>query len=96
MFADEPTGALDTSTARDVLGLLRHSAQTTGQTIVMVTHDPVAAAYANRVLFLADGHLVGELLAPTADAVAERMTRLGAFVDDTSLQRSAISGEGSR
>jgi len=82
IFADEPTGALDTRTARDVLALMRSSVQQTGQTIVMVTHDPVAASYADRVLFLADGRVVGELHSPTADAVAERMTRLGAYSDE--------------
>jgi putative ABC transport system ATP-binding protein len=79
IFADEPTGALDTRTAADVLGLLRDSVRAIGQTVVMVTHDPVAASYADSVLFLADGLLVGELRAPTPDAVAERMTHLGAW-----------------
>ncbi len=83
IFADEPTGALDTRTARDILTLLKLSAESAGQTIVMVTHDPVAASYADRVLFLADGHLAGELLSPTAETVAERMTHLGAFADST-------------
>jgi putative ABC transport system ATP-binding protein len=81
LFADEPTGALDTRTARDVLNLLRASVRSAGQTVVMVTHDPVAAAYADRVVFLADGRLVGELPNPTAEAVAERMTHLGAWAD---------------
>ncbi|WP_026424189.1 ABC transporter ATP-binding protein [Actinokineospora inagensis] len=79
IFADEPTGALDTRTAREVLGLLRDSVTAGGQTIVMVTHDPVAASFADRVVFLADGALVGELYQPTPDAVAERMTHLGAW-----------------
>lgn len=82
VFADEPTGALDTRSARDVLGLLRETVEGAGQTIVMVTHDPVAASYADRVVFLADGRLAGELHAPTAEAVAERMTSLGAWADD--------------
>ena len=82
MFADEPTGALDTRTAREVLNLLRASVDQAGQTIVMVTHDPVAASYADRVVFLADGRLVGELNRPTAEAVAERMTHLGAWADE--------------
>ncbi|OLF10404.1 ABC transporter ATP-binding protein [Actinophytocola xanthii] len=81
LFADEPTGALDTRTAAEVLGLLRASVDGAGQTVVMVTHDPVAAAYADRVVFLADGRLVGELLDPTAEVVAERMTHLGAWAD---------------
>ncbi len=87
VFADEPTGALDTRTARDILGLLRHASETAGQTIVMVTHDPVAASYADRVLFLADGRLAGALSSPTPESVAERMTHLGAFVDDGPLPR---------
>jgi len=81
VLADEPTGALDTRTARDVLNLLRGSVDQAGQTIVMVTHDPVAASYADRVVFLADGRLVDEVLRPTAEAVAERMTHLGAWAD---------------
>jgi putative ABC transport system ATP-binding protein len=81
LFADEPTGALDTRTARDVLGLLRGSVDHAGQTVIMVTHDPVAASYADRVLFLADGRIVGELPNPTAEAVAERMTHLGAWAE---------------
>ncbi|WP_410660268.1 ABC transporter ATP-binding protein [Amycolatopsis sp. lyj-112] len=79
VFADEPTGALDTRTAAEVLGLLRDSVRTTGQTVIMVTHDPMAASYADRVVFLADGRIADELHAPTADVVAERMTHLGAW-----------------
>ncbi len=75
-FADEPTGALDTHVASEILALLRE----TGQTVVMVTHDPVAAAYAERVVFLADGRLVSELTTPTAELVAERLTELAALV----------------
>ncbi|MYT74053.1 MULTISPECIES: ABC transporter ATP-binding protein [unclassified Streptomyces] len=77
IFADEPTGALDTRSARDVLGLLRDAVRTHGRTVVMVTHDPVAASYADAVQFLADGRLAGHLKAPTADAVAERLAHLG-------------------
>jgi putative ABC transport system ATP-binding protein len=62
-----------------VLDLLRATTGVNGQTVVMVTHDPVAASYAGRVVFLADGQIVGELSDPTADAVAERMTHLGAW-----------------
>ncbi|MFJ3670219.1 ABC transporter ATP-binding protein [Streptomyces sp. NPDC090106] len=80
IFADEPTGALDTRSARDVLRLLQGAVRTHGRTVVMVTHDPVAASYADSVLFLADGRLAGRLDAPTADAVAERLAHLG---DDT-------------
>jgi putative ABC transport system ATP-binding protein len=79
VFGDEPTGALDTMTARDVLTLLREVVSTLGQTVVMVTHDPVAAAYADTVLFLADGRIVDAMTSPTAEKVAERMTRLGAW-----------------
>jgi putative ABC transport system ATP-binding protein len=77
IFADEPTGALDMSSAREVLALLRAVVREHGRTVVMVTHDPVAAAYAESVLFLADGRLAGALSAPTADAVAERLAHLG-------------------
>ncbi|MGF7122640.1 ABC transporter ATP-binding protein [Rhodococcus sp. AG1013] len=77
VFADEPTGALDSRTGRQVLDLLRRTTTELGQTIVMVTHDPVAAAHADRVLFLADGRLVGRMESPTAAAVADHMTHLG-------------------
>jgi putative ABC transport system ATP-binding protein len=77
VFADEPTGALDTRTGREILALLRHVVDDLGQTVVMVTHDPVAASHADRVLFLADGRLAGGLEAPDADAVAERLAHLG-------------------
>ena len=76
LFADEPTGALDTASAREALELLRGLRDRDGQTIVMVTHDAVAAARADRVLFLADGRIVGSLDAPTPEAVAATMTRL--------------------
>jgi putative ABC transport system ATP-binding protein len=77
IFGDEPTGALDTTTSREVLSLLRESVRQAGQTVVMVTHDPVAAATADRVVFLADGRFVGVLNQPTAAEIAERMTHLG-------------------
>jgi putative ABC transport system ATP-binding protein len=77
LFADEPTGALDTRTSRDILGLLRECVERDGLTIVMVTHDPVAASHADAVVFLADGRLVDRLAAPTADQVADRLVRLG-------------------
>jgi putative ABC transport system ATP-binding protein len=80
VFGDEPTGALDMMTARDVLALLREVVDGLGQTVVMVTHDPIAASYADTVLFLADGRIVDSVAAPTVDLVAERMTRLGAYV----------------
>jgi putative ABC transport system ATP-binding protein len=76
VFADEPTGALDSRTSRDVLTLLRRIVDEDAQTIIMVTHDPVAASYADRVVFLADGRVVDELAAPTVDTVANRMARL--------------------
>jgi putative ABC transport system ATP-binding protein len=81
VFADEPTGALDTVTAREVLTLLRTAVDSLGQTIVMVTHDPVAASYADHVLFLADGRIAQRLDAPTPAAVAELMTELGAWAE---------------
>ncbi|MFC4332764.1 ABC transporter ATP-binding protein [Streptomyces andamanensis] len=77
VFADEPTGALDTRSARDVLRLLGDAVRVHGRTVVMVTHDPVAASWADSVLFLADGRLAGTLHEPTADAVAERLAHLG-------------------
>jgi putative ABC transport system ATP-binding protein len=73
VFADEPTGNLDSRSGAEVLGFLRRSVDEFGQTIVMVTHDPGAASYADRVLFLADGRIVDEMLDPTADRVLERM-----------------------
>jgi putative ABC transport system ATP-binding protein len=77
VFADEPTGALDTRTGRDVLALLREIVDEDGRTVVMVTHDPAAAAWADRVILLADGRLAGTLDAPTAEAVAEALAHLG-------------------
>ncbi|MEO3763165.1 ABC transporter ATP-binding protein [Streptomyces sp. B8F3] len=76
IFADEPTGALDTRTAAEILALLRHAVDALGATVVMVTHDPVAASYADVALFLADGALAGSLQRPTAEQVATRMTTL--------------------
>src|SRR3954449_4194682 len=77
VFADEPTGALDTHTGRGVLALLREVVDGHGHTVVMVTHDPVAAARADRVVLLADGRIVGVLDAPDADEVAEQLAHLG-------------------
>ena len=74
VFADEPTGNLDSRSGAEVLGFLRRSVDEFGQTIVMVTHDPGAAGYADRVLFLADGRIVDEMHEPTAARVLERMT----------------------
>ena len=77
LFADEPTGALDTTTSAEVLALIREIVDTAGQTVVMVTHDPRAAAYADRVVFLADGAVVSTLDSPTAETVSDRMAGLG-------------------
>jgi putative ABC transport system ATP-binding protein len=77
LFADEPTGALDTQTGRDVLALLRQVVDEDHHTVVMVTHDPVAASYADRVILLADGRVAGTLDAPSADEVAEQLAHLG-------------------
>ena len=77
VFADEPTGNLDSRSGAEVLGLLRRSADDHGQTIVMVTHDPVAASYADLVVFLADGRIVDEMLNPTAELVLDRMKNFG-------------------
>lgn len=73
VFADEPTGNLDSSSSGEVLGFLRSSVEELGQSVVMVTHDPTAASYAHRVLFLADGKFVGELKDPTPDRVLEQL-----------------------
>ncbi len=75
VFADEPTGNLDSRSGAEVLAFLQRSARELGQTVVMVTHDPVAAGYADRVLFLADGLLVDEMLDPTAQKVLDRMKK---------------------
>ena len=76
IFADEPTGNLDSVSGLEVLKFLRRSVDEFGQTIVMVTHDPVAASHTDRVVFLADGRIVDELRRPTSDMVLERMKRL--------------------
>ncbi|MCB5179068.1 ABC transporter ATP-binding protein [Streptomyces antimicrobicus] len=73
IFGDEPTGNLDSRSGAEVLGFLRNSVRELGQTVVMVTHDPVAASYADRVVFLADGRIVDEMHGPTADGVLDRM-----------------------
>ena len=75
-FADEPTGALDSGTSRQILGLLREATDRAGQTVVMVTHDPVAAAYAERVLFLSDGLLAGQLDRANPTQIAAAMSEL--------------------
>jgi putative ABC transport system ATP-binding protein len=78
IFADEPTGNLDSNASAELLSFLKNSTMRTGQSIVMVTHDPRGAAYADQVVFLADGAVAGELEKPTADSVLERMRNLGA------------------
>jgi putative ABC transport system ATP-binding protein len=77
IFADEPTGNLDSRAGAEILEFMRRAVRDLGQTIVMVTHDPNAASYADRVIFLADGKVVDEMLAPTADLVLDRMKRFG-------------------
>jgi putative ABC transport system ATP-binding protein len=77
IFADEPTGNLDSKTGAEILSFMRHAVTDLHQTIVMVTHDPVAAAYADRVIFLADGKVVDEVNNPTSELVLDRMKRLG-------------------
>jgi putative ABC transport system ATP-binding protein len=77
VFADEPTGNLDSRTGAEILDFMRLAVRELGQTIVMVTHDPVAASYADRVVFLADGRIVDELFDPTAESVLDRMKSFG-------------------
>jgi putative ABC transport system ATP-binding protein len=77
VFADEPTGNLDSRTGAEILAFMRRAVRELGQTIVMVTHDPVAASYADRVIFLADGKIVDEMTEPTAERVLDRMKKFG-------------------
>jgi putative ABC transport system ATP-binding protein len=77
VFADEPTGNVDSRAGAEILSFMRDAVKTHGQTIVMVTHDPVAAGYAGRVVFLADGKIVDELNDPTSDSVIDMMRKLG-------------------
>jgi putative ABC transport system ATP-binding protein len=77
IFGDEPTGNLDSRAGTEILSFLRSAVDDFGQTVVMVTHDPVAASYAHRVVFLADGHIVDEMSAPSADRVLERLKHFG-------------------
>jgi putative ABC transport system ATP-binding protein len=77
VFADEPTGNLDSRTGAEILTFMARAVTDLGQTIVMVTHDPVAASYADRVVFLADGRVRGDLVSPTADSVLDAMRSLG-------------------
>ena len=77
IFADEPTGNLDSRSGLEVLGFMRGAVDDMGQTIVMVSHDPVAASYADRIVFLVDGRVVDEMLQPTVEGVLDRIKRLG-------------------
>jgi putative ABC transport system ATP-binding protein len=77
IFADEPTGNLDSRTGAEILSFMRLAVRELGQTIVMVTHDPGAASYADRVVFLADGRIVDEMTDPSADRVLDRMKKFG-------------------
>ncbi|WP_203981667.1 ABC transporter ATP-binding protein, partial [Planosporangium flavigriseum] len=90
IFADEPTGNLDSRSGAEVLSFLRNSVRDFGQTIVMVTHDPNAASYADRVIFLADGRVVDELRDPSAEAVLDRLKRLD--VTAAQLADGAVDG----
>ena len=78
VFADEPSGNLDSASGAELLGFMRQAVARFGQTIVMVTHDPVSAGYADRIVFLDDGHIVDEMLDPSAERILDRMKRLGA------------------
>ncbi|NTW40009.1 MAG: ABC transporter ATP-binding protein, partial [Cellulomonadaceae bacterium] len=89
VFADEPTGNLDSRSSGEVLDFLRHSVDEMGQSVVMVTHDPTAASYAHRVLFLADGRLVGELEHPTSESVLDALRGLGVGRRESSASASA-------
>jgi putative ABC transport system ATP-binding protein len=77
VFADEPTGNLDSRASAEVLGFLRNCVRELGQTVILVTHDPAAASYAGRVVFLADGQVSGELRSPTAESVLDYLKRAG-------------------
>ncbi|MEA3076004.1 MAG: putative transport system ATP-binding protein [Actinomycetota bacterium] len=77
VFADEPTGNLDSRAGSEILSFMRGAVVELGQTIVMVTHDPVAASYASRVVFLNDGRIVDELADPTAERVLDRLKQFG-------------------
>ena len=77
IFADEPTGNLDSVTGNEILSFMRRAVDEFGQTIVMVTHDPNAASYADRVIFLVDGKVVDEIISPDPDLILDHMKRLG-------------------
>jgi putative ABC transport system ATP-binding protein len=86
IFADEPTGNLDSKSGTEVLSFLRNSVDEFGQTIIMVTHEPMAAAFADRVIFLADGLIVDEMASPTAESVLDRMKVLDSKVAAASVE----------
>jgi putative ABC transport system ATP-binding protein len=90
IFADEPTGNLDSRTGAEILAFMRDAVTTLGQTIVMVTHDPASAAYADRVVVLQDGRIVDELTAPTADTILDRMKSLA---PERPSEREALAPE---
>jgi putative ABC transport system ATP-binding protein len=92
VFADEPTGNLDSRSSGEVLGFLRDSVDQLGQAVVMVTHDPSAASFAHRVLFLADGQLVGQIMDPTAETVLDALRELGVGRRDRSELVGAAAG----
>ena len=92
VFADEPTGNLDSRSSAEVLGFLRRTVREFGQTVVMVTHDPNAASYADRVIFLADGRIVDELKSPTAEQVLDRMKSLDTVAGDVSVGAADARG----
>jgi putative ABC transport system ATP-binding protein len=94
IFADEPTGNLDSRSGASVLSFLRTSVREMGQTVVMVTHDPAAASYADRVLFLADGRIVDEMTAPTAARVLERMKAFDDGGHDVDAETVAAAAPG--
>lgn len=99
VFADEPTGNLDSTSSGEVLGFLRRSVDELGQSVVMVTHDPTAASYAHRVLFLADGRLVGELTDPTPDSVLAALSSLRPAASTASASAAPVAvaaADGSR
>jgi putative ABC transport system ATP-binding protein len=73
IFADEPTGNLDSVTGNEILSFMRDAVNDFGQTIVMVTHDPLASSYADRVVFVGDGKVIGEIVEPTADQVIDHL-----------------------
>jgi putative ABC transport system ATP-binding protein len=93
VFADEPTGNLDSRSGAEVLSFLRDSVRDLGQTVVMVTHDANAASYADEVVFLADGRIVDEMLSPTAEAVLDRMKNLDRGADDDEDDYSDYGGD---